>query len=161
MNDRLCEWTDCSRPAGRGWDVHGKSYCGPHYFPGLEKAFLEAYAAWDGVREPSDKFKNLFSRYVERLYPMGGMPDRLSQGRIEVRAIAWKKTQVGLEFSIERHLTAYRYGGPVKTVNQEWQFGLQTKDLVLLRQLDAMPKKLGVLATATKPAAPAKTVVSP
>src|ERR1017187_4711055 len=103
MSDRLCEWTDCSRPAGRGWDVHGKSYCGPHYFPGLEKAFLEAYATWDGVSEPSDKLKNLFSRYVERLYPMGGMPDKLSQGRIEMRAVAWKKTQVGLEFSIERH----------------------------------------------------------
>ena len=48
MNERLCEWPDCGRLAGRGWDVHGKSYCGPHYFPGLEKAFLEAYAAWDG-----------------------------------------------------------------------------------------------------------------
>jgi hypothetical protein len=140
--------------------VHGKFYCGPHYFPALEKAFLEAYATWDGVREPTDEFKNLFSRYVERLYPMGGMPEKLSQGRIEVRAVAWKKTQVGLEFSIERHLTAYRWGGPVKTVNQEWRFGVQTKDLMLLRQQDAMPRKLGIIATAVKSAVPVHSAVS-
>jgi len=159
MSDRACEWADCGRLAGRGWDVHGKFYCGPHYFPALEKAFLEAYATWDGVREPTDKFKNLFSRYVERLYPMGGMPEKLSQGRIEVRAVGWKKTQVGLEFSIERHLTAYRWGGPVKTVNQEWRFGMQTKDLTLLGQQDAMPRKLGIIATVVKSAVPAHSAV--
>jgi hypothetical protein len=141
--------------------VHGRFYCGPHYFPGLEKAFLEEYAKWDGVCEPSDKFKNLFSRYVERLYPMGGMPEKLSQGRIEVRAAVWKKTPVGLEFSIERHLQVYRWGGLVKTVNQEWRFGLQTKDLVLLSQQDAMPRKLGVLAAAAKSRTPANTGVNP
>jgi hypothetical protein len=159
MSDRLCEWPDCGRLAGRGWDVHGKFYCGPHYFPGLEKAFEEGYATWDGVREPSDKFKNLFSRYVERVYPAGGMPEKLSQGRIEMRAAAWEKTQVGLEFSIERHLSAYRWGGPVKTVNQVWGFRLQTKDLVLLRQEDAMPRKLSVIATAAKSGIPASSGV--
>jgi hypothetical protein len=157
MSNRLCDWSECGRLAGRGWDVHGKYYCGPHYFPGLEKAFLEEYSRWDGVREPSDRFKNLFSRYVERLYPLGGMPEKLSQGRIEVRAAAWKKTQVGLEFSIERHLTAYRWGGPVKTVNQEWRFGLQTKDLVLLGQQDAMPRKLSLIATGAKSSVPANS----
>ncbi|MGD1020553.1 MAG: hypothetical protein ABSA12_14665 [Verrucomicrobiia bacterium] len=161
MNERLCEWPDCGRLAGRGWDVHGRSYCGPHYFPGLEKAFLEAYARWDAVREPSDEFKNLFSRYVERLYPAGGMPEKLSQNRIEARAVAWKKTQVGLEFSIERHLMAYRWGGVVKTVNQEWRFGLLTKDLVLLRQQDAVPpRKLGMIGTAAKSGAPASGAVN-
>jgi hypothetical protein len=157
MSDMLCEWAGCGRPAGLGWDVDGKSYCGPHYFPGLERACLEEYARWDGVREPTDKFKNLFSRYVERLYPAGGMPDKLSQGRIEVRATAWKKTQVGLEFSIERHLSAHRWGGPVKTVNQEWRFGLQTKDLLLLRQQDVMARKLGMFAAVTRAAMPASS----
>ncbi len=161
MNDRFCEWPDCGRLAGRGWDVRGKSYCGPHYFPGLEKAFLEAYARWDAVREPTDEFKNLFSRYVERLYPMGGMPERLSQDRIEARAAAWKKTPIGLEFSIERHVTAYRWGGAVKTVNQEWSFRLLTKDLVLLRQQDAVsPRKLGMIAAAPRSATPARSSVS-
>ena len=160
MRDRLCEWTDCGRLAGRGWDVHGRHYCGPHYFPGLEKAFQEEYTNWDGAREPSDKFKNVFSRYVERLYPLGGMPDKLSPGRIESRAGAWKKSPVGVEFSIERHLTAYRWGGVVKTVNQEWRFGLLTKDLVLLRQQDAMPQKLGLIATVAKLATPANSGVS-
>ncbi len=159
MSDRLCEWPDCSRLAGRGWDVHGRSYCGPHYFPGLEQAFREAYATWDGAHEPTDKFKNLFSRYVEHLYPIGGMPEKLSQGRIEARAAAWKKTQGGLEFSIERHLTANRWGGPVKTVNQEWRFGLQTKDLVLVRQQDAMPRKLSLIATGAKSVVPANSAV--
>lgn len=160
MSNRLCDWSECGRLAGRGWDVHGRFYCGPHYFPGLEKAFLEAYASWDGVHEPSDKFKNLFSRYVERLYPMGGMPEKLSQDRIEARAMAWKKTPVGLEFSIERHLPAYRWGGPVKTVNQEWRFGLQTRDLLLLRQEDAMPRKLSLIATVRKSGVSANSGVS-
>ena len=159
MSNRPCEWTDCGRPAGRGWDVHGRSYCGPHYFPGLERAFLEEYARWDGIGEPTEKLKNVFSRYVERLYPFGGMPDKLSQGRIEVRAEAWKKTPIGLEFSIERHLRASRWGGTVKTVNQEWRFGLLTKDLVLVGQQDAMPRKLGRIATAAKPAVPANSAV--
>lgn len=159
MNERHCEWAGCGRQAGRGWDVDEKSYCGPHYFPGLERAFLEEYARWNGESEPTDKFKNLFSRYVERLYPAGGMPDKLSQGRIEVRAAAWKKTQVGLEFSIERHLSAHRWGGPVKTVNQEWRFGLQTKDLLLLRQQDVMPRKLGMFATVARAGVPANSSV--
>ena len=154
MNDRLCEWAGCGRLAGPGWDVHGKSYCGPHYFPGLERAFLEEYARWDGVREPTDKFKNLFSRYAERLYPAGGMPGKLSQDRIEMRATAWKKIQSGLEFSIERHLTAYRWSGPVRTVNQEWRFGLQTKDLLLVRQQDVITRKLSLFATIATPVAP-------
>jgi hypothetical protein len=140
--------------------VHGRSYCGPHYFPGLEKTFLEAYAAWDGVREPSDNFKNLFSRYVERIYPLGGMPDKLSQGRIETRGAGWKKTAVGLEFSIERHLQVYRWGGLTKTVNQEWRFGLLTKDLVLLGQQDAVPRKLGQIVTGAKPGVPANSSLS-
>jgi hypothetical protein len=97
---------------------------------------------------------------VERLYPLGGMPDKLSPGRIESRAAAWKKTQVGLEFSIERHVTTYRWGGLVKTVNQEWRFGLLTKDLVLLRQQGATPRKLGVLATVAKLAIPANSGIS-
>jgi hypothetical protein len=160
MSNRLCEWTNCGRLAGRGWDVHGRSYCGPHYFSGLEKAFLEEYATWEGGREPTDRFKNVFSRYVERIYPMGGMPEKLSPGRIETGAVAWKKTQAGLEFSIERHLTTYRYGRAVKTVNQEWRFGLLTKDLVLLKQQDAMPQKLGRIATAAKSAVPANSAVS-
>ena len=158
MSNRLCEWTDCGRLAGRGWDVHGRFYCGPHYFPGLEKAFLEAYATWDGVREPTGEFRNLFSRYVERLYPMGGMPEKLSQDRIELRATVWKKTQVGLEFLIERHVRVYRWGGPVKTVNQEWRFGLQTKDLVLLSQQDATPRKLSRIA-ARRSDAPATSAI--
>ena len=160
MSDRRCEWPDCGRLAGRGWDVHGQCYCGPHYFPGLEKAFLEDYARWQGAGEPTDKFKNLFSRYIERLYPLGGMPERLSQRRIEERAMGWKKTPVGLEFFIERHLPVYRWGGVVKTVNQEWRFGLLTKDLVLLAQQDAAPRKLGVIATVTRSAAPAHSGVS-
>jgi hypothetical protein len=161
MSNKLCVWPDCDRLAGRGWDVHGRSYCGPHYFPGLEKGFLDEYAAWDGVREPSDRFKNLFSRYVERLYPAGGMPEKLSQGRLEVRATAWKKTGAGLEFSIERHLQVRRWGGLTKTVNQDWRFGLLTKDLVLLGQQDATPRKLGRIATSVKSRAPADSAVSP
>ena len=157
MNDRLCEWGGCGRQAGSGWDVDGKSYCGPHYFPGLEQAFLEEYARWDGASEPTDKFKNLFSRYAERLYPAGGMPDKLSRGRIESRATAWKKIQDGLEFSIERHLTAYRWTGPVRTVNQEWRFGLQTKDLLLVRQQDVMTRKLSVFGTFARAATPASS----
>jgi hypothetical protein len=135
--------------------VHGTFYCGPHYFAGLEKAFLEEYARWEGLGEPTEKLRNLFSRYVERLYPAGGMPEKLSQGRIEVRAAAWKKTPVGLEFSIERHLPVFRWGGTVKTVNQDWRFGLLTKDLVLLGQRDALPQKLGKVAHVTRPAVPA------
>jgi hypothetical protein len=161
MRYKRCDWPDCSRMAGRGWDVHGRSYCGPHYFPGLEKAFLEAYAQWDGILDPTDKFKNLFSRYVERLYPVGGMPEKLSQVRIEMRALAWKKTPVGVEFSIERHLTAHRWGGPVKTVNQEWCFVMQAKELVLLGQQDAMRRKLGLVAATTKSAVPEQSSVSP
>ncbi|HVM61712.1 MAG TPA: hypothetical protein VMV72_12690 [Verrucomicrobiae bacterium] len=151
MSNRLCEWPNCGRLAGPGWEVHGAYYCGPHYFPGLERAFLEAYARWDGADEPGDKFRNLFSRYVERLYPAGGMPDKLSQSRIEARAASWKKTAAGLEFSIERHQTAHRWAGPVKTVDQDWRFDLETKDLALLRQVDAAPRKLKVLATTAQP----------
>ena len=76
-----------------------------------------------------------------------------------MRAAAWEKTQVGLEFSIERHLSAYRWGGPVKTVNQVWGFRLQTKDLALLRQEDAMPQKLSVIAKAAKSGIPASSGV--
>jgi hypothetical protein len=160
MSDRRCEWPDCGRLAGQGWDVHGRIYCGPHYFPGLEKAFLEEFAKWQGAGEPTNKLKNLFSRYVERLYPMGGMPEKLSQGRIEVRATGWKKSQDGLEFSIERHLSLYRWGGAVKTVNQEWRFGMLTKELALLGQQEVMPRKLGVIASATRSAVPAHGAAS-
>ena len=159
MDDRVCQWTGCGRLAGLGWDVGGKSYCGPHYFPGLERAFLDEYASWDGVGEPSDKFKNLFSRYVERLYPAGGMPDKLSPGRIEKRAAAWKKIQGGLEFSIERHRTAYRWGGPVRTVDQEWRFGLLTKDLLLVRQQDVPTRKLSWFSTISRAPTPASSGV--
>ena len=160
MNERLCEWAGCGRQAGLGWDVDGKLYCGPHYFPGLERAFLEEYARWNGASEPTDKFKNLFSRYAERLYPVGGMPDKLSRGRIEMRAAAWKKIQGGLEFSIERHLTTNRWSGPVKTVKQEWRFGLQTKDLLLVGQKDVATRKLSLFATIVRPPTPANTSVA-
>ena len=159
MNDRLCKWGGCGRQAGPGWDVDGKSYCGPHYFPGLERVFFEEYARWDGASEPTHKFKNLFSRYAERLYPAGGMPDKLSRGRIELQAAAWKKIPSGLEFTIERHLSAYRWGGPVRTVNQEWRFGLQTKDLLLVRQQDVMPRKLSMFGAITRAATPASSSV--
>jgi hypothetical protein len=139
--------------------VHGRFYCGPHYFPGLEKAFLEAYRSWDGVSEPDDKFRNLFSRYAERLYPLGGMPEKLSPGRIEARAVAWKKIHDGLEFSIERHLPVRRWGGLVKTVQQEWRLGLLTKELVLLGQQDAAPRKLGMIAAPAKSGAPVNSTV--
>jgi hypothetical protein len=160
MNDGVCEWAGCGRQAGRGWDVDGKSYCGPHYFPGLEKAFLEEYAKWDGASEPTDNFKNLFSRYAERLYPAGGMPDKLSRGRIEMRAAAWKKIPSGLEFSVERHRTAYRWSGPVRTVNQQWRFGLQTKDLLLVRQQDVPTRKLSWFSTISRAPTPATSGVS-
>ena len=159
MSDRLCEWPNCGRLAGPGWEVYGACYCGPHYFPGLERAFLEAYARWDGADEPSDRFRNLFSRYIERLYPAGGMPDKLSQNRIEARAASWKKTEAGLEFSIERHQTAHRWAGTMKTVNQEWRFDLETKGLVLLRQIDAAPRKLRAFTTVAKPGVPASSAV--
>ncbi|HTS19138.1 MAG TPA: hypothetical protein VMP11_16300 [Verrucomicrobiae bacterium] len=159
MSDRLCEWPNCGRLAGPGWEVHGKYYCGPHYFPGLERAFVDEYARWDGVREPGDKFKNLFSRYVERLYPAGGMPEKMSQNRIELRATSWRKTEAGLEFSIERHQTTHRWAGPIKTVNQDWRFGLETKDLILLQQRDLAPRKLGMFSTVAKPRVPASSAV--
>lgn len=160
MSDTLCEWPDCGRQAGLGWDVHGRTYCGAHYFPGLEQAFLEQYATWDGVGEPTDEFKNLFSRYVERLYPAGAMPEKLSQAPIEARGAAWKKTPVGLEFSIERHLTTYHMGWRVKNVSQEWRFGLQTKKLVLVKQQDAHPQRLKAIAAASRPGIPANSSVN-
>jgi hypothetical protein len=159
MNERHCEWAGCGRQAGRGWDVDEKSYCGPHYFPGLERAFLEEYARWNGESEPTDKFKNLFGRYAERLYPAGGMPDKLSRGRIEMRATAWKKVPSGLEFSVERHLTAYRWSGPVRTVNQEWRFGLQTKDLSLVREQEVITRKLGIFTSMATPSSHARSRV--
>jgi hypothetical protein len=160
MNDTLCEWPGCGRQAGLGWDVQGRSYCGPHYFPGLEQAFLKAYATWGGVGEPTDDFKNLFSRYVERLYPAGGMPERMSQDRIESRGMTWKKTQVGLEFTLERRVSANRWCGPFKTVSQQWRFDLETKKLVLLEQTDARLRGLGVIATASRSDIPANNTVN-
>ena len=71
-----------------------------------------------------------------------------------MRAAAWKKIPSGLEFTIERHLSAYRWGGPVRTVNQEWRFGLQTKDLLLVRQQDVITRKLGMFATIARPVTP-------
>jgi hypothetical protein len=140
--------------------VHGRFYCGPHYFPGLEQAFRKAYATWDGVGEPTSQFKNLFSRHVESLYPAGGMPEKLSQAKIEDRGTSWKKTPVGVEFSIERHLSAYRWGGFIKTVSQEWRFALQTRELVLVSQQDARPRKLKKIALASRSGIPATSSVN-
>ena len=132
----------------------GGSIAAPITFPDLRKLFWK-----HTVGGPSEEFKNLFSRYVERLYPLGGMPEKLSPGRIEMRAVAWKKTRDGLEFSIERHIPVRRWGGLVKTVNQEWRFGLLTKDLALVGQQDAMPRKLGTIAAPAKSGTPVDSAV--
>ncbi|MGO9244036.1 MAG: hypothetical protein ACLPT4_08105 [Verrucomicrobiia bacterium] len=160
MSDRLCQWPDCGRDAGPGWGVQGSFYCGSHYFPALEQAFRKALATWDGAAEPSSQFKNLFSRHVESLYPAGGMPGKLSQAKIEERGASWKKTPAGVEFSIVRHLPAYRLGGFVKTVAQQWRFALQTKELVLVNQQDVKPRKLKRIAVPSKSAIPAPSRVN-
>ena len=160
MSDKLCEWPGCGRFACPSSDVHGRSYCGPHYFPGLELAFLEEYGQWNGIGEPTDEFKNLFSRYVERLYPAGGMPERMSQDRIEGHGTTWKKAQVGLEFTLERRVSANRWCGPFKTVSQRWRFDLQTNKLVLLEQTDARPRGLGVIVTTSRSGIPAHSSVN-
>ncbi len=160
MSDRLCEWPDCGRDAGPGWGVQGRYYCGLHYFPGIEQAFRKAFATWEGAGEPTVEFKNLFSRHVESLYPAGGMPEKLSQAKIEDRGTSWKKTPAGVEFSIERHLSAYRAGGFVKTVRQEWRFALQTRELVLVNQQDVEPRKLMRIALASRSAIPANSSVN-
>lgn len=160
MSDRLCEWPDCGRDAGPGWDVQGKFYCGLHYFPGVEQAFRKAYATWEGVGEPTDQFKNLFSRHVESLYPAGGMPGKLVQAKIQERGTLWMKTQVGVEFSIKRHLPAYRLGGFVKTVHQQWRFDCQTRELVLVNQHDVETRKLKRTAITSKPSIPANSRVN-
>jgi hypothetical protein len=160
MSDRLCQWPDCGRDAGPGWSVQGRFYCGSHYFPGLEQAFQTAYATWDGVSAPADEFKNLFSRHVESLYAAGGMPAKLSQAKIEDRGASWKKTPVGVEFSIERHQSAHRSGGFIKTVHQEWRFALHTRELVLVNQQDVKSRKLKRIALASRSAIPAPSAVA-
>ena len=157
MSYTLCGWPGCSRHACPEWDLHGRYYCGEHHFPGLEQAFLEEYATWDGVREPTEEFKNLFSRYVERIYPAGGMPEKMSQASIESRGASWKKTRAGLEFSIDRHLTTYHWGWRVKSVSQEWRFDLQTKELVLLERPEVRPQRLEILAAVSRQGIPANT----
>ena len=157
MSDTLCEWPGCGRDAGPGWVVQGRFYCGQHYFPALDQAFQKACAAWDGAGEPTSQFKNLFSRHVESLYVAGGMPGKLSQAKIEQRGTSWKKTPGGVEFSIERHLPAYRSGGFVKTVYQHWRFDLQTRELVLVDQHDAATRKLARIAVPSRSVFPANS----
>lgn len=160
MSDRLCQWPDCGRDAGPGWGVQGRFYCGAHYFPAIESAFRKAYAAWDGLGEPTGPFKNLLSRHVESLYAAGGMPGKLSQAKIENRGASWKKTPAGVEFSIDRHLPAYRSGGFVKTARQQWRFALETKELVLVGQQDVQARKLKRIAIPSRPPIPARSSVS-
>jgi hypothetical protein len=140
--------------------VQGRFYCGSHYFPALEQAFRKACATWDGLGEPTDLFKNLFSRHVESLYAAGGMPGKLSQAKIEERGASWKKTPVGVEFSISRHLPAYRSGGFVKTVRQEWRFALETRELVLVDQQDVGARRLKRIAIPSRPPIPASSAVN-
>ena len=151
VSDRHCEWPECARWAGLDWEVQGKFYCGEHYFPALEQVFLNAYSRWITATEPTPVFKNLFSRHVEGLFPAGGMPQKLAQAKIEERGTNWKKTPVGVEFSIVRHLPAFRTGGFVKSVHQEWRFDLRTRELVLIDQRDLEPRKLGLFGAVSRP----------
>jgi hypothetical protein len=48
----------------------------------------------------------------------------------------------------------------VRTVNQQWRFELLTKELVLVGQQDALPRKLGLLAR-KRMAVPAQSGISP
>ncbi|HVM60010.1 MAG TPA: hypothetical protein VMV72_04010 [Verrucomicrobiae bacterium] len=161
MSDRRCQWPDCGRWAGLDWEVLGRFHCGEHYFPALEQAFLNAYAAWAGTTEPTNEFKNLFSRHVEGLFPAGGVPQRLSQAKIEERGTSWKKTPVGVEFSIVRHLPAFRTGGFVKTVEQAWRFDLRSKELILIDQWDVEPRKLKLIEMVSRSKTPATARVAP
>ena len=75
---------------------------------------------------------NRLSRLAQLHYP-NGMPENMSKGRIEDRGCHWKKTETGVEFSIERHQNAWS-ARPTVNVVQRWSFDLQTKELRLLSE---------------------------
>jgi len=133
-NANLCDWAGCSLHAGPCQFIHGSAYCYAHYSPALEKHFLEAYAEWDGHTLPDKKFLNLFSRFVEDLYNGRDTPGGLSKGRLNYRTETLRKTKDGLNFSIERHINAWKHPEKMHEVMQRWSFNIKQRSLNLVSE---------------------------
>jgi len=124
--------------------ISGQPYCIKHYLLGLEKAFLNELSP-ESVKNPSHKLKNLFGRYVERLYGEKGtpMPEALGSEKLRKRAESLCYDGHNLTFIIDRHLRAI-------PSRQQWKLDLVTKILTLESEepiylgVDQAADKLGI-----------------
>ena len=141
-----CAWNKCAAKVGPCHFIYGNGYCSEHYYPVLERKFLEEYNEWDGKKTPSRKFLNLFSRYGEAIYFCRGenIPGGLSKGRLENRTFDIKKMKIGLDFSIVRHYKAWTNPLKMEEVEEHWRFNIKRKMLRLLSKtfLETSEQKL-------------------
>ena len=80
---KVCDWEECTNAPGPSHFIHGRAYCPEHYSPALEKHFFEELNRWDRKSEPSQKFRNLFARYIDSFYGKevsGGLTKAMLEG---------------------------------------------------------------------------------
>ena len=94
-----CDWSGCTAKAGPAHFVFGNAYCPEHYYLGLEKNFLDEFNKWSGREEPTKKFLNLFSRYVEDTYRGRDeiIPRRLNTTRLKGDTFDIRKKKICIE----------------------------------------------------------------
>jgi hypothetical protein len=118
----------CDNLAGSSSFVFGKAYCKTHYLLGLKDAF---YKEFESVRRGavSQKFRNVFGRYVEAIHVDKGLklPEELSTTKIKNRAQDFQIKEDSITFTIKRHPQPIPLG-------QKWAFNLKTESFSLISE---------------------------
>jgi hypothetical protein len=123
----ICLIPDCCQPSGQLFD--GKPYCQQHYRERFIATLMAEYNAWQIDTSPSKRMKYMLGRF-EAEYCRNIGESYLSAARIRDRGFAFRKTDIGAEFSITRHLNAWSASKTMHRSVETWSCNLTTQEFI-------------------------------
>jgi hypothetical protein len=102
---------------------NGKSLDDDTYRATFEEELWSLFNSWAINEAPSGRLKYLIGRYFNEYCKIQG-EGLLSKSRIQRRGWNWRKLEAGGDFSITRHLGAWKDETLMSRVVQIWEFDL-------------------------------------
>lgn len=121
-----CLIPDCYQPSFRLFD--DKPYCHKHHRDAFMASFMAEYNDWQVNADPNRRMKSMLGRFQEFCHSVG--ESYLSPARIRDRGFAFRKTDIGGEFSITRHLNAWSASKRMHRSVETWSFDLTTQEFI-------------------------------